>query len=252
MPIHDWSRVGAGTFHDFHTAWTTEIRNVLNERILPPDYYAMAEQFAGPFGPDVLTLQSMDADGSESASSFVGSMALATAPPQVRFTAIAEEDAYLAKQRALVIRHQSNDRVVALIEIVSSGNKGSRRALDAFIDKAISALRQGYHLLILDLHQPGPRDPEGIHAAVWAELGEAPYIAPPDKPLTLVAYSAASPKTAFIEPMAVGDALPDMPLFLESETYVNVPLEATYLAAWRGVPKRWQRVLQEDVSRDLE
>ncbi len=25
MPIHDWSRVNAGTFHDFHTAWMTEI-----------------------------------------------------------------------------------------------------------------------------------------------------------------------------------------------------------------------------------
>lgn len=55
MPVHDWSRAGAGTFHDFHVAWTTEIRNVLNERVLPPEYYAMAEQLAGPFGPDVLT-----------------------------------------------------------------------------------------------------------------------------------------------------------------------------------------------------
>ena len=30
MPIHDWSRVDAGTFHDFHQAWTIEIRNGLN------------------------------------------------------------------------------------------------------------------------------------------------------------------------------------------------------------------------------
>ena len=27
MPIHDWSRVDAGIFHDFHQAWTIEIRN---------------------------------------------------------------------------------------------------------------------------------------------------------------------------------------------------------------------------------
>lgn len=86
MPIHDWSRVGAGTFHDFHVAWTIELRNALNERILPPDYYAMAE--------------------------------------------------------------------------------------------------------------------------------------------------------------AVGNALPDMPLVLAPDTYVNVPLEETYQAAWRGVPRRWQRVLE--------
>jgi hypothetical protein len=31
MPVHDWSRVGPGIFHDFHCAWIVEIRNVLNE-----------------------------------------------------------------------------------------------------------------------------------------------------------------------------------------------------------------------------
>ncbi len=29
MPIHDWTRVTAGTWHDFHLAWITEIRNAL-------------------------------------------------------------------------------------------------------------------------------------------------------------------------------------------------------------------------------
>ncbi|MGH7135562.1 MAG: DUF4058 family protein, partial [Pirellulales bacterium] len=163
MPIHDWSRVGAGTFHDFHVAWTIEMRNVLNEHILPGDYYAMAEQIAGPFGPDVLTLQATDTDGEDATAGSSGPIAVATAPPRVRFTAFAEQDAYLAKQKAVVIRHQSGDRVVALIEIVSPGNKGSRRDLKAFVQKAITALRQGYHLLILDLHRPGRRDPSGIH-----------------------------------------------------------------------------------------
>jgi hypothetical protein len=45
--------------------------------------------------------------------------------------------------------------------------------------------------------------------------------------------------------VAVGDVLPDMPLFLEPGVYVSVPLEATYQAAWRGMPDRWQRVLEE-------
>jgi hypothetical protein len=249
MPIHDWSRVGAGPFHDFHVAWTIEIRNVLNEGVLPPAYYALAEQIAGPFGPDVLTLQSTEGDRDDSAPSasepsLSAPIAVATAPPRVRFTAVAEKDAYLAAQRALVIRHQSGDRVVALIEIVSPGNKGSRRELAAFVNKALTALRQGFHLLILDLHPPGRRDPGGIHGAIWQAMQEPLYEAPAGEPLTLVAYSAARPKTAFIEPVAVGDVLPDMPLFLEPDAYVNVPLEATYQAAWRGVPKRWQRVME--------
>jgi len=59
MPIHDWSRADAGTFHDFHHAWIEEIKRALN-RVLPKDHYALAEQLAGGFGPDVLTLQRKD------------------------------------------------------------------------------------------------------------------------------------------------------------------------------------------------
>ena len=51
---------------------------------------------------------------------------------------------------------------------------------------------------------------------------------------------------AFIEPVAVGDPLPDMPLFLEPEVYVNVPLEETYQAAFTVQPERWKRVLEAD------
>jgi hypothetical protein len=44
---------------------------------------------------------------------------------------------------------------------------------------------------------------------------------------------------------AVGDALTDMPLFLEPGKAVTVPLEATYNAAFAEVPRRWRRVLEE-------
>ena len=57
MPIHDWTRVTAGTWHDVSSRWIAEIRNALNGGRLPPSYYAQAEQIAGPLGPDVLTLQ---------------------------------------------------------------------------------------------------------------------------------------------------------------------------------------------------
>jgi hypothetical protein len=49
---------------------------------------------------------------------------------------------------------------------------------------------------------------------------------------------------AFLEPVAVGQALIDMPLFLTAERYVNVPLEPTYLAAYRGMPEFWRDVLE--------
>lgn len=59
----------------------------------------------------------------------------------------------------------------------------------------------------------------------------------------MVSYSAGDLKRALIEPVAVGDTLPEMPLFLEPERYVLVPLEATYQAAFEAVPQRWREVL---------
>lgn len=245
MPVHDWSRVDAGTFHDFHCGWIVEIRNALNNGVLPPEYYAMAEQIAGRMIPEVLTQHAPGPeDGPESPGTPAGTTAVTLAPPRVRVTATLGPGEYLRKQRTLVIRHASDDRVVALIEIVSPGNKASRHAFRSFLEKAAEALERGYHLLLIDLHPPGPRDPQGLHGALWSELGDDSDRAPADKPLTLGAYAADDVTTAYVEPIAAGDRLPEMPLFLEPGPYVNVPLEATYQAAWRGVPRRWRDVLE--------
>ena len=244
MPVHDWTKVSAGTFHDFHVAWIPEIRNRLNTGVLPPTYYAMAEQTAGNLGPDVLTLQRQEGVSNSPREDNYGMTAVEEKPPEVEFVAETEMDAYALKQRTLVIRHSSDDRIIALIEIVSPGNKSTRHALRSFVEKAAAALYRGYHLLIADLHPPGKRDPQGIHGAIWGEISDESYTAPPNKPLTLAAYSAGEIKKAYVQPLAVGEELSDMPLFLEPEEYVNVPLEKTYQGAWRGVPERWRTVLE--------
>jgi hypothetical protein len=247
MPIHDWTRVTAGTWHAFHLGWIAEVQLALNGGILPADYYAQAEQIAGPLGPDVLTLQVPDTPvngDAGSPSTTGGGLAISGAPPRMRMTAEAEMDDYVLKRRTLIIRHASGDRIVALLEIVSPGNKASRHGLRSFVEKAVEALYRGYHLLIVDLFPPSRRDPNGIHGAIWAELCDAPFELPAGEPLTLAAYSAGPRKRAYVEPTAVGRELMDMPLFLEEDIYVNVPLESTYQAAYRGVPRRWQRVLE--------
>lgn len=248
MPIHDWTRVSAGIFHDFHHEWISTIKRALNSGVLPAGYYALAEQIAGGLGPDVLTLEEIGHEGlppedarrlsgSESAS---GAVALAMAPPKVQFTAATETETYAQKRSRIAIRHISDDRVVAMIEIVSPGNKGSRHALRSFVEKAIELLDSGIHLLIIDLFPPGPRDPQGIHGAIWSEISADDFQLPADQQLTLVAYSAGLVKRAFIEPTTTENALPEMPLFLETERYVPVPLEAAYQSAFEAVPKRWQ------------
>jgi hypothetical protein len=242
MPIHDWTRVSAGTWHAFHLSWIAEIQLALNGGLLPPDYYAQAEQVIGPLGPDVLTLQTPESPPNGHPDA--GGIAVATARPATRLRFTAEMDEYVLKRRTIIVRHNSGDRIVALIEIVSPGNKGSQRAFETFVEKAVEALYRGYHLLVIDLFPPGNRDPNGVHGAIWAEVGGEAFTQPVGEPLTLAAYSAGRPKTAYVEPTRVGQTLIDMPLFLEPDTYINVPLEATYQAAYRGVPRRWREPLE--------
>jgi hypothetical protein len=251
MPIHDWSRVEAGIFHDFHHAWIEQIKRTLNAGVLPPDHYALAEQHAAGFGPDVLTLQAR-INGDDAAGPDAGPRpwradeggGLQLAPPKVRVTAEAEAEFYRRKQTTVTVRHVSGDRVVAMVEVVSPGNKSTHHALRKFVEKAAELLEQGIHLLILDLLPPGPRDPRGIHGAIWEEVAGQGYEAPADKPLTLAAYESDLAFRAYVEPVAVGDALPAMPLFLRPGGHVPVPLEATYQPAWEAVPRRWRGVIE--------
>lgn len=205
MPIHDWTRVDAGIFHAFHHEWVSAISRALNQGILPGEHYALPEQIAGGLGPDVLSLR--------------------------------------APGKVVAIRHVSDHKVIAMVEIVSPGNKNNQNGLNAFVRKAHEALAAGIHLLLIDLFPPGPRDPQGIHRAVWGDDCGPDYAPPPDKPLTCVAYVGGAGAEAFIDPVGVGDVVPQMPLFLTPEMYVYVPLEATYQSAWEGLPAYWRGVL---------
>ena len=248
MPARDWTRVEAGIFHDFHHAWIEEIKRTLNTGILPDDYYALAEQHAAGYGPDVLTLQAKRADedpGPETPMpSSGGGTGLLHALPKVRLTSEADMEFYRRKQNSVVVRHVSGDWIVAVVEVVSPGNKASRNALRSLVEKTADLLDHRIHLLILDLHPPGRRDPFGIHTLIWEELTGQDCASPPEKPLTLAAYESGLTVRAYVEPLGVGDELPDMPLFLEPAAHVLVPLETTHQAAWAAVPRRWRTVVE--------
>ncbi len=172
MQIHDWTRVAAGTFHDFHSSWITHLKEALNLNLLPPGFYAMA--------------------------------------------------------------------VVAMIEIISPGNKDGSRAIHEFVTKSIEVMDAGIHLLVVDLFPTSACNPEGIHALLWDD----PFSLPADRRLTLASYRIDVLNEAFVEPIAVGQEMRDMPIFLDPAWYVNVPLASTYESAWRGVPKPFQRMLE--------
>jgi hypothetical protein len=240
MPIHDWTRAPSGIFHHFHQRWIAALCDAFNLGGLPRGYFALAEQVASGPIPDVLTLQQQahalppDDNG--------GGLAIATAPPNTRFVTSAQPEQYATKANHIAIYHPLG-HIVAVLGIVSPGNKDSRHALRAFVEKAVGLLNRGINLLIVDLFPPTPRDPHGIHKVIWDEILEESFDLPADKQLTLVSYSAGTRKTAYIEPVAVGDQLPDMPMFLEPGQHVLTRLEETYAATWSVCPQPMRRLL---------
>lgn len=257
MKIHDWRRVSAGIFHDFHTTWLSHIKESLNAGILPEGFYALAEQQTGDFGPDVVALHlgfqdlsgspPYEPSGDRDTDHDGGMVAVAEVPPVVRLAVEAGEETeyYFAKRRSVVIRHSSDDRVVAFIEIVSPANKHSTERVHEFCEKVVTALKEGVHVLVMDLLPNTKAASEGMHGAIWDELLAGNYTAPADSPQTLASYCAKRPIKAFVEPTAVDRELIDMPLFLTPTHYVSVPLRATYQQAYAGVPERWRSVIEK-------
>lgn len=245
MPVHDWTRVEAGIFHDFHGAWIVELRNALNAGLLPKDYYALSEQHAGRYVPDLITLHARAAEDLPPLPPATGGLAVADAPPQVRLRSTLAGSPRM-RRRTLAIRHVSGHRLVAMLEIVSSSNKDRAEHVEELAAKIVTALEAGIHVLLVDLWPPGAFDPCGMHGAVreWFDDPDGPYRPPVDEPLTLASYCASPPAEVFVEQLAVGRRLPDMPLFFHADRYINVPLEGTYQAAFAGTPAFWRDALE--------
>jgi hypothetical protein len=233
MPIHDWSRVPSGLFHDFHQSWSIRIKDALNSGRLPRGVAALVEQRAGPRESDVLAIEvrpkrdlGEELDGG-----------IATLPPPVtRIVRRTTKEIYASRANRIVVKHHLG-RIIAVIEILSPGNKDSRAALRDFVEKTVDCLRKGIHVLIVDVFPPTQRDPYGIHKLIWDEIVEEDFTFPDGKDRILVSYKTGGERAAYIEPVTVGDALPDMPLFLTNDLHVMVPLEQTYQATWDASPE---------------
>ena len=209
MRIHDWTSVGVRVFHNFHVSWIVAITDRLNGGLLPAGFFAMLERSSDR-------------------------------PDDVRAS---DPERYALEANRIAV-HCGLGNVVAVIELVSPGNKDSDAAIRTFAERAADLVRQGVNVLVVDMFPPGPRDPQGIHKVIWDEIADQPFEVPPGKPLPLTSYQFELILPAYIDPATVGDRLPDMPLFLVEELYVNVPLEQTYQAAWDVLPGELRRLVE--------
>jgi hypothetical protein len=247
MPIHDWTKVPAGLFHDFHQSWSIRIKDALNAGRLPKGVAALVEQRSGPFEADVLAVERRTR---QQPSALNGGVAVRQ-QPAARIVRRADKAAYADRANRVVVKHHLG-RIIAIIDIVSPGNKDSCRALDAFAKKTVDFLREGVHALIVDLFPPTPRDPFGVHKLIWDEFHEEDFAFPQGKDRILASYESGPEMAAYVEPVTVGDVLPDMPLFLWNGIHVPTPLEPTYQAAWDASPEDMRLAVETGVMPEDE
>src|SRR5208282_2407472 len=123
MPIHDWTRVPAGLFHDFHQSWSVRIKDALNAGRLPKGVAALVEQRAGPREADVLAIERK---GKPRPTAPDGGVAVQK-PPATQIIRRSANRIYADRANRVVVKHHLG-RIIAVIEILSPGNKDSRAA----------------------------------------------------------------------------------------------------------------------------
>lgn len=228
MPLHDWTKADDGLFHDFHTLWLARLVDALNGGVLPVGYFAMIEQHSGVYVPDVLAFTK-----AETAPASGGS--LTETEPRTEQQVVLRAKRKPRRQRRVTVR--TARRVVAVVEVVSRSNKDRAKSVRVFAEKVADLLESGIHVAVVDLLPPGRFDPQGLHPPICKQLRTEAGSGPPsDRPLTFAGYRAVEPPVGYLGYAAVGLPIPGVPLFLDAERHVTLPLEETYQTNFARLP----------------
>src|SRR5262249_29118539 len=220
--------------HDesFHANWAGAIADALNQETLPEGYFAEEQIHMGArVEIDVATFQEDEGEGSSQAGTKPTWPACVWTPPAPALPAPA---AFPDSFEVLVFEEEGGTRLVAAVELVSPANKDRLRKRRAFAIKCASYLCRGISLILIDIVTSRQAN---FHNAVMTLLEHAPEMNLPEEvTLYAVAYRPiVREEEGRVEmwpaPLAVGAAMPVLPLALNAEVCVPVDLEATYTAA---------------------
>ncbi len=255
MPVHDLTRlVTLGEFHDFHLGLIATLRDALNRHLLPEGYYAAAEGRIMGFEPDVSAFERVhpprQREPAPSGAVAVRGDVLLTQQASPRASYIDEADHWSAlRESRIAIYNKRGDRVISIIEVVSPRNKDRAEAVSFFGNKLETALFAGCNALVIDFLPPGAFDPQGMHYAFWSRFSESPHGVTESKSLAMSSYHAPMQNCtleplAYFEPVAVGQTLVQMPLFLALGEYINLPMQQLYDESVASLPGPYREDLE--------
>ncbi|HZT79976.1 MAG TPA: DUF4058 family protein [Gemmataceae bacterium] len=223
------------SYESFHAGWAWELTGQLNRRPLPPRFLAEANVHIGiTVATDVAAFDRDEPIGGDNSD---GGVATAVwAPPQsplvipVDFTGL----------ELFEVRVYDQDRartLVAAVELVSPRNKDRPDARRALLDKCAAYLREGVSVVVVDIVTSRRHNFHGALMELFGGGEEATAAAATD--LYAVAYRVRivgrrTQLEMWPAPLALGEVLPTLPLWLAVDYAAPLDLEAGYREACRS------------------
>jgi hypothetical protein len=236
MPLRDHFRPPVSkrsSWEGFHGGWPMRIVEDLATR-LPDNFVAEPRVHLGNYYEiDVCTIEAHDeaelvSSSFSAASAGVAVAPLALPPPVLTFDAeFPKEYAY----EVLIFDLERARRLVAAIEIVSPANKDRPESRQLFTAKCFNSLRQDVCLSILDLVSFRQFN---LYAELLAllKLGD-PRLGATSPPIYTVTcrkrqVEQQTKLDSWFHPLAIGQPLPSLPIWLSETLSVSADLESSY------------------------
>ena len=219
-------------WHGFHNAWAAEMASDLNAR-LPEGYFAQPNvQFgieidvAAFEEPADMSPQSDISGPNLSDSAPKCTLAKWMAPPPSQTMPFDFLDQTV---EVTIFGSEAGPTLIGAIELVSPANKDRAKHRQAFISKCETYLRQGIGLVIVDIVTTRKAN---LHHELLAHLGKPPTFGKKSHLYTAayrpVERAGKSGLDIWEEKLAVGQALPTMPLWLGAALCLPISFEQTY------------------------
>jgi hypothetical protein len=201
-------------WHAFHNSWATYLSSQLNS-ILPAGYFAEANvQFGVEI--DVAAFEEQNA----------GKPPIGWVPPSPQLSIPVELSETVVEVG--IFSRSGGPMLAGAVELVSPANKDRPSHREALVSKCATYLQSGVGLVLVDVVTERPAD---LHRELLLQLGTPDP--GPGPTLSGSAYrcverDGVSVLDVWREPIALGQNLPTLPLWLRGGLCLPVELEATY------------------------
>lgn len=201
-------------WHSFHNSWATYISSQLNA-LLPEGYFAEANV---QYGVEIDVAAFEEAAANPTAAAWTPPAPQQSVPLELT-EAVVEVG---------IFSRTGGPTLAAAVELVSPANKDRQTHRDAIVSKCASYLQAGVGLVLVDVVTDRSAD---LHQELLKRLGVADV--KHGSPLYAAAYrpverAGATALDIWHTPIAIGQPLPTLPLWLRGGLCLPVELEATY------------------------